>query len=83
MLLLVTAVFGVANDNVFKNALAILVLYVITCQTSISDGAEFARSRRTDNESMVMDAVSVACIASIRCRTEGTVTNLTLQEERL
>ena len=83
MLLLVTAVFGAANDNVFKSAMAILVFYVITCQTPISDGAEFARSRRTDNESMVMDAVSVTCITLGPHLKEGTVTNRTLHEERL
>ena len=34
--LLVTAILGAANDNIFKNAMAILVLYVVADQTPIS-----------------------------------------------
>ena len=34
--LLVTAVLGAANDNIFKNAMAILVLYVIADQSPVS-----------------------------------------------
>ena len=37
MPLLVTAVLGAANDNIFKNAMAILLLYVIAGQTPISE----------------------------------------------